>query len=91
MNGCNYCVIIHNRKRRGRRRARGIAMCLAQEEMTRCHKKFDERGPGCEYHDMKTRLVDQNASTTPPVISVNGQGVQWSIATRADHEVHLPQ
>ncbi len=54
MNGCQYCVIIHNRKRRGRKRARGTAMCLAQgEEMTRCEKKRAERGPGCEYHDDK--------------------------------------
>ncbi len=53
MNGCQYCVIIHNRKRRGRKRARGTAMCLAQPEMTRCHKKRSERGPGCEHHDDK--------------------------------------
>lgn len=55
MNGCQYCVIIHNRKRRGRKRARGTAMCLAQHEMTKCDKKRSERGPGCEHHDSKLR------------------------------------
>jgi len=55
MNGCRYCVIVHNRKRRGRKRARGIAMCLAQDEMTQCHKKRPERGSGCEYHDNKIK------------------------------------
>ena len=59
MNGCKYCVIVHNRKRRGRKRARGIAMCLAQEEMTRCDRKWDERGPGCEFHDAKIRALAQ--------------------------------
>ena len=53
MNGCQFCVIIHNRKRRGRKRARGTAMCLAQREMTKCDKKRPERGPGCEHHDDK--------------------------------------
>ena len=57
MNGCQYCVIIHNRKRRGRKRARGIAMCLAQKEMTKCDKKRPERGPGCEHHDRKLNLA----------------------------------
>jgi len=55
MNGCRYCVIVHNRKRRGRKRARGTAMCLAQDEMVQCHKKRSERGPGCEYHDKKIK------------------------------------
>ena len=53
MNGCQYCVIVHNRKRNGRKRARGAAMCLAQDEMTKCDKKRPERGPGCEHHDKK--------------------------------------
>jgi hypothetical protein len=68
MNGCRYCVIVHNRKRRGRKRARGIAMCLAQEKMTRCHKKCDERGPGCEYHDAKLYEAYKQASTLLPVM-----------------------
>jgi hypothetical protein len=28
-------------------------MCLAQAELTRCDKKRNERGPGCEFHDLK--------------------------------------
>ena len=60
MIGCQYCVIVHNRKRRGRKRARGIAMCLAQQEMTRCHKQWDEPGPGCEYHDAKIQTLNQH-------------------------------
>ena len=59
MNGCKYCVIMHHRKRRGKRRARGVAMCLAQEELVRCQRKWDERGPGCEYHDAKVRATTQ--------------------------------
>ena len=78
MNGCRYCVIIHNRKRRGRKRARGIAMCLAQGEMTRCDKKRHDRGPGCEYHDTK------EASTASPLqmdkVARNGN----------THDTHLP-
>lgn len=62
MNGCRYCVIVHNRKRRGRKRARGIAMCLAQDDMIRCQKKRGERGPGCEYHDGKA-----HRSPTPTI------------------------
>ncbi len=65
MNGCQYCVIVHGRKRRGRKRARGTAMCLAQKEMTKCDKKRDERGPGCEHHDDKL----QRSYTTPTEIS----------------------
>ena len=64
MNGCQYCVIIHNRKRRGRKRARGTAMCLAQNEMTKCDRKRDERGPGCEHHDNKLQRT-YATSTTP--------------------------
>jgi hypothetical protein len=62
MNGCKYCVIVHFRKRRGRKRARGVAMCLAQVEMTRCHTRWDERGPGCEHHDMKAQELPEPAS-----------------------------
>jgi hypothetical protein len=61
MNGCQYCVIMHHRKRRGRKRARGEAMCLAQAEMTRCEKRWDKRGPGCEFHDAKV-----NPTVQPP-------------------------
>ena len=64
MNGCQYCVIIHNRKRRGRKRARGVAMCLAQSEMTKCHKKRPERGPGCELHDAKAQRDVNPASNS---------------------------
>ena len=55
MNGCKYCVIIHHRKRCGKKLARGVAMCLAQHDMTRCEQKSNERGPGCEWHDDKVR------------------------------------
>ena len=61
MNGCTYCIIVHNRRRRGRKLARGIAMCLAQDSMTRCEKKWDERGPGCEFHDAKVTSQDQQS------------------------------
>jgi hypothetical protein len=64
MNGCNYCVIIHNRKRRGKKLARGVAMCLAQREMTRCEQKSDERGPGCLWHDAK--IYSQSRHTFEP-------------------------
>jgi hypothetical protein len=73
MNGCSYCVILHNRKRHGRRRARGVAMCLAQEEMTRCHKKWYERGPGCEYHDIKIHALNHKESPFQPATVVDGQ------------------
>lgn len=65
MNGCQYYVIIHNRKRRGRKRARGTAMCLAQNEMTKCDKMRSERGPGCEYHDDKLKRSYASSPDTP--------------------------
>jgi hypothetical protein len=34
-------------------------MCLAQAELARCHMKWDERGPGCEFHDLKVLAADQ--------------------------------
>jgi hypothetical protein len=34
-------------------------MCLAQEELLRCQKKWDERGPGCEFHDAKVLAAAQ--------------------------------
>jgi hypothetical protein len=71
MNGCQYCVIIHNRKRHGRKRARGTAMCLAQNEMTKCDKKRSERGPGCEYHDDKLQRFYFSPQTTPSDISAD--------------------
>lgn len=64
MNGCRYCVIMHHRKRRGRKRARGVAMCLAQDEMTRCEQRSDERGPGCSFHDAK--LLENDAAGAAP-------------------------
>lgn len=69
MNGCRYCVIIHNRKRRGRKRARGVAMCLAQEDMTRCHKNSDERGPGCKHHDAKMQATAPQARPSEQELS----------------------
>ncbi len=70
MNGCKYCVIIHNRKRRGRKRARGVAMCLAQEEMTRCDQKRSDRGPGCAYHDAKVKTQNPQEAAHNPTLSV---------------------
>jgi hypothetical protein len=69
MNGCKYCVIVHFRKRHGRKRARGVAMCLAQQEMTRCHKKWNERGPGCEHHDTKTQDLPEDTPTSRQQLS----------------------
>jgi hypothetical protein len=66
MNGCQYCVIIHNRKRHGRKRARGTAMCLAQKEMTKCDKRQSERGLGCEHHDNKLKRSYSLEPTPPP-------------------------
>ena len=80
MNGCRYCVIIHNRKRRGRKRARGVAMCLAQEAMTRCHMKWYERGPGCEYHDAKVNETNQDASASQVARSNGNQRQQASVS-----------
>jgi hypothetical protein len=70
MNGCRYCVIVHNRKRRGRKRARGIAMCLAQGEMVQCDKKRPERGPGCKYHDKKIEDTPEEPPTLTAELSV---------------------
>jgi hypothetical protein len=66
MNGCRYCVIMHNRKRRGRKRARGVAMCLAQTEMARCEKSANERGPGCALHDAKAGIPHQPVRESKP-------------------------
>ena len=77
MNGCRYCVIMHHRKRRGKRRARGIAMCLAQEDLIRCDKKWDERGPGCEFHDYKADTADQQrVKPAPPVAYIKSRRQQ---------------
>ena len=74
MNGCRYCVIMHHRKRRGKQRARGVAMCLAQEDLIRCDKKWHERGPGCEFHDHKADAADQQqVKSAPPVAYVRSQ------------------
>ena len=72
MNGCQYCVIVHNRKRRGRRLARGVAMCLAQQEMTRCDRKSYDRGPGCEWYDIKARDLNQHETMSQHVAFVGG-------------------
>jgi len=72
MNGCQFCVIIHNRKRRGRKLARGIAMCLAQQEMTRCEQKSDERGPGCEWHDAKSKSLRRHAFVSRYTATIAG-------------------
>jgi hypothetical protein len=40
-------------------------MCLAQAEMTRCEKRWNERGPGCKFHDVKaleSRLPAQEST-----------------------------
>jgi hypothetical protein len=73
MNGCRYCVIMHNRKRRGRQRARGVAMCLAREELTRCSKKLEERGPGCEHHDAKANATNSLPSRLEPIVAQRGR------------------
>jgi len=73
MNGCRYCVIMHNRQRRGRQRARGVAMCLAREELTRCNRKVDERGPGCEHHDAKVNATHHLSSRPEPVAAKRGR------------------
>ena len=74
MNGCRYCVIMHHRKRRGKRRAQGIAMCLAHEELTPCYMKWNERGPGCEFHDLKVLAADQQRDKpAQPVIYLGNQ------------------
>lgn len=85
MNGCMYCVIMHNRKRRNRKRARGVAMCLAREELTRCDKQLDERGPGCEHHDTKVEATNHLPSRSEPVVAAQGRRLPRpeSIATEA--------
>ncbi len=72
MNGCRYCVIVHNRKRKGRRLARGVAMCLAQQEMTRCDRRSHERGTGCEWHDIKARDLNQYETMSQHATFVGG-------------------
>jgi hypothetical protein len=67
---------MHHRKRRGKRRARGLAMCLAQKELTRCHRKWNERGAGCEFHDHKVDAVDQEQTKPVPVIYTGRQRQQ---------------
>jgi hypothetical protein len=73
MNGCKYCVIMHHRKRHGKRRARGVAMCLAQEELLRCQKKWDERGPGCEFHDAKVLAAAQEQAKPAQMVIYAGK------------------
>jgi hypothetical protein len=41
-------------------------MCLAQGQMTRCVKRLDERGPGCEFHDAKAMGLPPPARTQAP-------------------------
>ena len=72
MNGCKYCVIIHHRKRRGRKLARGVAMCLAQDDMTRCEQKSNERGPGCAWHDAKVHGLNRRTIVARPAASMAG-------------------
>lgn len=72
MNGCKYCVIIHHRKRRGRKLARGVAMCLARHDMTRCEQKSNERGPGCEWHDAKVQGLSRRTFVAQRVASMAG-------------------
>jgi hypothetical protein len=68
---------MHHRKRRGKQRARGIAMCLAQEELSRCHKKWNERGSGCEFHDHKVDATNQQQiKPAQPVAYVRSQRQQ---------------
>ncbi len=80
MNGCRYCVIMHFRRRRGRKLARGIAMCLARTELTRCEKKRYERGPGCEYHDAKMQSLGLSA------IEVDGPSTPVSTRGKQERE-----
>jgi hypothetical protein len=52
-------------------------MCLAQEELMRCHKKWQERGSGCEFHDHKVDAADQQqGKPAPPVAYVRSQRQQ---------------
>jgi hypothetical protein len=57
--GCRYCVIIHHRRRCGKTRGRGTAMCLAQGAMRRCATPVAERGPGCAFHDRKVAMATE--------------------------------
>ena len=72
MNGCKYCVIMHYRKRRGKRRARGVAMCLAQQELLRCQGQWDARGPGCEFHDTKVLAATQEQAKPAQLVVYTG-------------------
>ena len=72
MNGCRYCVIMHHRQRRGKRRARGAAMCLAQADLIRCDKKWYERGSGCDFHDHKAAAADQQQAKLSSVSAKSG-------------------
>jgi hypothetical protein len=51
-------------------------MCLAQTELTRCHRKWHERGAGCEFHDHKVDAVDQKQTKPAPVIYIGRQRQQ---------------
>ncbi len=72
MNGCKYCVIIHQRKRRGRKLVRGVAMCLAQDDMTRCEQISNERGPGCEWYDARVLGLNRHSFIAQHVAPMAG-------------------
>jgi hypothetical protein len=90
MNGCRYCVIMHHRKRHGKKRARGVAMCLAQAELTRCEKRADERGPGCEFHDAKIVAANQPALEPPPsFVYIRANASRKNLSPPAALEAHV--
>jgi hypothetical protein len=47
-------------------------MCLAQKELLRCQVKWDERGPGCEFHDAKVLATAQEQAKPAPLVVYAG-------------------
>ena len=69
MNGCRYCVIVHNRRHRrirpkiGQRSlVRGRAMCLAGETMMPCEAGVSQRGTQCVVYQKKIAAVSDDNS-----------------------------
>jgi hypothetical protein len=48
-------------------------MCLAQQELLRCQVQWDERGPGCEFHDAKVHAATQEQTKPAQMVVYAGK------------------
>jgi hypothetical protein len=56
--GCNYGTMVHERKRRGRKRGRGYVACIAQGNMIECDVARSLRGDTCPHFQRKVLNPD---------------------------------